>query len=181
MPAFLRFGFGLTLLALAGCVAPQVAPMANPPAATAPTATTKAAAPTGLPPLGPPFRPDLDPKWRDGTGAIRWPGDDGFAAMPVLLVLQPGMLIDRFGQETGHFFSPKGAGYGQRALPYVCKELPYHVYRIELPLLAWTGKAASWFDEPGSATQLETDASVAQLLADGTISAVKVSGATPCS
>jgi streptomycin 6-kinase len=163
----LRFGFALTLLAVTGCVAPQAGPPAPALEATAAAA--------------PPFRPDLDPKWRDGAGAIRWPANDGFAAAPLLLELEPGMLIDRFGKDTGHFLSPKGAGYGQRALPYVCKDMPYHVYRIEQPLLAWTGKAAAWFDQPGGATQIETDASVAQLLADGTIAAVTVSGATPCS
>ena len=175
--AFLRFGFGLTLLALAGCVAPRAAPMVATPTAT----ETSPVSTASLPPLGPPFRPDLDPKWRDSTGAILWPSDDGFAAPPVLLVLEPGILIDRFGKETGHFLSPKGAGYGQRALPYVCEDLPYHVYRIAQPLMAWTGKAAAWFDEPGGATQIETDASVAQLLADGTIVAVAISSPTLCS
>jgi hypothetical protein len=171
MPALLRVGFGLVLLMLAGCVAPQRATQAT-------TPTTAASTP--LPPLAAPFRPDLDPKWRDGTGAVRWPGDDGFAAVPVLLVLQPGMLIDRFGKETGRFFSPKGAGYGQRALPYICAGYPYHVYRIDRPLLAWTGKAAPWFDQPGGATQLETDASVAQLMADGTLTAVNDNTPTLC-
>jgi hypothetical protein len=143
------------LLALAGCASP-------------------------LPPPTAPFRSDLANQWRDASGAIRWPGDDGFAAPPVLIVLPSGMLIDRFGKETGRFFSPKGAAYGARALPYVCAALVYHVYRIDRPLLAWTGKAAAWFDQPGGATQIETDATVAQLLADGELEAVPDAGPAPC-
>jgi hypothetical protein len=145
----------LTLLALAACATPL-----SPPAS--------------------PFRADLGREWRDDQGAIRWPADDGFAAAPVLMVLEPGMLIDRFGQETGRFFSPKGAGYGARALPYICAVLVYHVYRVEKPLLAWTGKAAPWFDQPGGATQIETDAAASQLLADGTLSPMPDTGVAPC-
>jgi len=133
-----------------------------------------------LPPPAAPFRGDLAREWRDDKGAIRWPAEDGFAAAPVLLVLEPGMLIDRFGQETGRFFSPKGAGYGARALPYICTVLAYHVYRVEKPLMAWTGKAAPWFDQPGGATQIETDAAAAQLLTDGTLATVADPGAAPC-
>ena len=139
-----------------------------------------AACATPLPPPAAPFRADLAREWRDDAGAIRWPSDDGFAAAPVLMVLPSGMLIDRFGQETGRFFSPKGAGYGARALPYICTVLVYHVYRVEKPLMAWIGKAAPWFDQPGGATQLETDAAAAQLLADGTLAVVPETGAAPC-
>lgn len=172
----LRLGFGFTLLALAGCVASQAAVQPTP-AATVSDATQPMSTPA--PPPG--IRPDLNPKWRLANGDINWPLHDGFDAPPILLVLEPGMLIDRFGPESGHFFSPKGASFGRRAVPYVCLTYPYHVYRVEEPLLAWTGKAAAWFDEPGGATQLQTDASVAQLLADGTISTIAVSGSSPCS
>lgn len=159
MNIFLRPLLALVLLSLAGCVAPLQSPAPSAP---------------------PPLRPDLAQQWRDATGAIRWPGDDGFAAPPVLIVLPSGMLIDRFGKETGRFFSPKGAAYVARALPYVCAALVYHVYRIDRPLLAWTGKAAAWFDQPGGATQIETDATVAQLLADGELEAVPDAAPAPC-
>jgi hypothetical protein len=35
-------------------------------------------------------------------------------------VRPPGMLVGRFGQETGKFFSPKGAFHSGRALSSVC-------------------------------------------------------------
>ena len=161
MPPFARLS--LVLVLLAGCA---TAPAATPAPAPAPQAST--------------LRPDLAGQWRDPTGAIRWPSHDGFAAAPVLMVLPPGVLIDRFGSDYGRFFSPKGAAFKARALPYVCASLVYRVYKIDLPLLAWTGTAAPWFDEPGGATQLETDATVAQLLADHVIEPVADQAAAPC-
>ncbi len=156
----------LLLLALAGCA---VAPAAQAPAPTTAAASQAAA-----------LRPDLTAQWRDPAGNIRWPSHDGFAATPVLMVLPPGLLIDRFGNDYGRFFSPKGASFAARALPYVCASLVYRVYKLDQPLIAWTGAAAPWFDEPGGATQLETDATAAQLLADHVIEPVAVTDASPC-
>jgi hypothetical protein len=86
----------------------------------------------------------------------------------VLVILPPGALLDRFGGTGGNFFSPRGAGYDARALPYPCeaKAKDYHVYQVAKPLPVWAGKAAAWFDEPGGATQFETDATVKMLLDD---------------
>lgn len=153
------------LLALAGCVA-AAAPTGQASTSTAPQSAT--------------LRPDLGPQWRDPTGGIHWPSRDGFAAAPVLLVLSPGLVIDRFGSDYGRFFSPKGAAFPARALPYVCASLVYRVYKLDQPLLAWTGTAAPWFDEPGGATQIETDATAAQLLADHVIEPVPDAAGAPC-
>jgi hypothetical protein len=122
----------------------------------------------------PPQRPgwvraDLDPGWLDAKGEVRWPGDNGFAGPATPIVLPAGVLLDRFGPETGRFFSPKGATFPARALPTDCPTQRYSAYRVTAPLPAWIGRAAPWFGEPGGATQVQTDASVAQLLADGTL------------
>ncbi|MGC5198817.1 TNT domain-containing protein, partial [Aphanothece microscopica] len=130
------------------------------------------------PPLPPGARPDLAREWL-GPGGYRWPPDNGFAERATFIVLPEGMLLDRFGAETGRFFSPRGAAFRARALPGICAALPYHAYRVTAPLLARVGPAAPWFDEPGGATQVMTDATAAQLLAHGTL--VAVSGAdAPC-
>lgn len=153
---------GVLVLALGGCAAQgmEAAP---------------AAAPAGAPEL----RSGLGDPWVEG-GKIKWPPANGFTDKPVLMVLPPGLLLDRFGSEGGRFFSPKGASYGGRALPYVCATLVYHVYRVEEPLLAWSGAASPWFGETGGATQLQTDATAAQLIADGVLAAVPDSGPSPC-
>jgi hypothetical protein len=123
-------------------------------------------------------RPDLDPAWVSG-GGVRWPPDDGFKGAAVPIVLPAGVLLDRFGPDTGRFLSPKGAGFRARALPTVCATQPYSAFRVALPLPVWIGRAAAWFDEPGGATQVQTDATVAQLLADGVL--VRVAEAkAPC-
>jgi hypothetical protein len=161
----------LLLLGLTGCV--------THPAGTQPTQAASAALAPAQP-LPPNVRPDLSGQWILPTGAIRWPPDDGFSAAPTPVVLTPGMLIDRFGSDGGRFFSPKGAAYAARALPYTCEKLAYVTYRVMQPVLAWTGKAAGWFDAPGGATQFETDAPAYLLISDHIIEAVPHPGAEPC-
>ncbi|MBV9251546.1 MAG: TNT domain-containing protein [Acetobacteraceae bacterium] len=121
-------------------------------------------------------RSDLDRQWIDQNGELKWPPADGFAMPPQFVVLPPGVLIDRFGGDGGRFFSPKGAAYATRALPYVCERLPYTVYRVASPLPAWAGKAAPWFDEPGGATQFQTDAPAAALMGDHVIEPARLAG-----
>jgi hypothetical protein len=130
--------------------------------------------------LAPPLRPTLADKWVDAKGSINWPPADGFAGAPLPIVLPPGMLLDRFGSPYGRFFSPRNAAYDARALPYDCVQLPYTTYRVKEPLLVWTGRAAPWFDEPGGATQFETDATAAQLVADGTLEPATETTGAPC-
>ena len=164
-------GVLLLLVSLTGC--------ASHPIASAPTQVA-AASPPPAQPLPANVRPDLGRQWILPTGAIRWPPDDGFAGAATPVVLPPGMLIDRFGSEGGRFFSPKGAAYAARALPYSCEKLVYVTYRVMQPVLAWTGKAAGWFDAPGGATQFETDAPAYLLIADHIIEPVPHPGAQPC-
>jgi hypothetical protein len=166
LPPFLA-----VLLGLAACALPPPSAAPGPPPAAA------VAPPQHLPPGA---RPDLSPQWIDPTGSLHWPPNGGFAGPPVAIVLPPGMLIDRFGAPTGHFLSPKGAAFKARALPYVCEGQVYTAYQIERPLFVWSGTAAAWFDEPGGATQFETDAPVALLLADHVIQAVPRPGPAPC-
>jgi hypothetical protein len=139
-----------------------------------------AVSPAAQPPMAADLNPALDRSWIGPNGEIRWPPDDGFAAAPVPVVLMPGMLIDRFGSDGGRFFSPKGAAYAARALPYACDRQTYIVYRVVLPVVAWSGKAAPWFGQPGGATQFETDAQVFQLKADHTIEVQSTSEPPPC-
>jgi hypothetical protein len=160
------------LLVVAACTTPGTVP--RPPTAESAATVTPAAH------LPPNLRSDLARRWFDESGDLRWPPNDGFAARPDPVVLPRGLLVDRFGLETGRFFSPKDAPYAARALPYVCEKLTYSEFRVDIPVVAWTGKAAPWFDEPGGATQFETDASAARLLADHELEVVPHSGPAPC-
>lgn len=120
------------------------------------------------------LRQTLDAKW------LRWPPDDGFANKPVSETLPAGTTIDRFGAETGRFFSPQGESYAARALPYVCGSLAYRVYRVVKPIHVLAGNAAPWFDEPGGAMQYESDQPASALRNNGSLELVAVPSKTPC-
>ena len=122
-------------------------------------AQAQTAPPSGWPPF---LRWDLVPKWItwDATKqqpVIRWPDIDGCAAKPVDENLAIGTLIDRFGQTTGSFFSPRGASFKARATPYICKMEDYRVYTVVAALPVHTCKAAPWFGLTGGAKQYKTD------------------------
>ena len=120
------------------------------------------------------LRDDLDRQhWLTSTGEILWPPNGGFAATPVDEVLPPGTLIDRFGEDGGRYFSPAGEAYGSRALPYICLQQSYTVFRVAAPLPVLAGRAAAWFDQPGGGTQFETDASAKRLIHDSVIVAIE--------
>jgi len=121
------------------------------------------------PSLPPYLRQDLYPKWIDDKAQITWPPNNGCAAAPVSESLAPGTMIDRFGSEVGSFFSPKGESFAARAVPYDCSKMAYTIYRVTRPLHVETCKAAPWFDEPGGATQYQTDEPAFRLRESGSI------------
>ena len=140
----------LLMMSLASCAQPQ-------------GSVSTAALPDGV-------RPDLNPHlWLTAQGQIHWPPNDGFSATPVPEILPPGTLVDRFGSDYGSFFSPAGAAYGKRALPYVCRHQAYTIYRVAAPLPVWVGRAAPWFDQQGGATQFETDATAARMIRESVL------------
>lgn len=130
--------------------------------------------------LSPQARHAVAPQWYEANGDLRWPANDGFAAAPVAVVLPSGMQLDRFGSANGRFFSPIGAPYGMRALPYVCAAQVYTVYKVDRPVAVKSGTAAPWFGEPGGAIQYQTGETAAQMLADGTIEKLPDPGPAPC-
>lgn len=132
------------------------------------------AQPAGNPPAGWPANLSwsLVPKWiswANDKATISWPPNDGCAAAPVAQTLAPGQLIDRFGSEGGTFFSPKGESFDARAVPYVCRQMDYRVYRVVKPIPVKTCKAAPWFGEPGGAVQEQTAEPAYKLVAEGAI------------
>jgi hypothetical protein len=154
--------------ALPAPVPAQTAPAATP-IATVPVST---AAPVGFPAN---LRWGLVPKfiqWVDAKAQIAWPPNDGCAGTPTPGSLTAGELIDRFGSEGGTFFSPKGASYQSRAVPYVCPQMDYRVYRVLKPIAVKSCRAAPWFNEPGGAVQVQTADPAYKLVANGVIEVV---------
>jgi hypothetical protein len=137
---------------LAGCTAPQ---------------PVSSAAPGGWPVY---LRWDLVPRWiawNPPKPDITWPPHDGCAADAIAETLTPGMLIDRFGRDGGSFFSPKGESYAGRAVPYVCRQMDYTIYKVAKPMPVSACKAAPWFGEPGGAIQYGTVSAARDLVAAG--------------
>ena len=125
----------------------------------------------------PPYRSDVVPQWV----VLDWPKNDGCAGAPASQTLAAGTLIDRFGNEYGSYFSPKGASFASRALPYVCSQTQYTVYRVIRPLHVATCNAAAWFGEPGGATQYKTDEPALKLRESGAIEPEPDdAGGSPC-
>ncbi|HET6306673.1 MAG TPA: TNT domain-containing protein [Rhodopila sp.] len=147
------------------------------PPALGQTATATQVAAAAAPPSGFPanLRWDLVPKWiqwANAKAAVDWPPHDGCASAPVTRSLAPGALIDRFGSEGGTFFSPKGESFAARAVPYVCRQMDYRVYRVLKPLSVQSCNAAPWFGEPGGAPQVQTADPAYKLVADGSLQVV---------
>jgi hypothetical protein len=140
-------------------------------------AAQTAPATADAPPPGFPanLRYDLVPKWIKWVAdkaQISWPPNDGCAAEPVAQSLTSGQMIDRFGSEFGTFFSPRGESFRARAVPYVCPQMDYRVYRVVKPIAVKSCKAAPWFDEPGGAVQVQTADPANKLVAAGMIEQV---------
>jgi Tuberculosis necrotizing toxin len=151
--------------------------VASHPPVRAQTATTLPVAVGNTAPAGFPanLRWSLVPKWiqwADAKAQISWPPNDGCESAPVAQSLTPGEMIDRFGSEGGTFFSPKGESYRSRAVPYVCTQMDYRVYRVVKPLAVKSCKAAPWFGEPGGAIQVQTADPAYKLVAEGILEVV---------
>ena len=83
--------------------------------------------------------------------------------------VRPGTLIDRYGIDTGRFFSP-AAPFGARALPPGAG--PLNAYEVLKPLQVRTGIAAPAFGQPGLGVQYMAHHPVADLIEDGFIKQV---------
>ena len=77
--------------------------------------------------------------------------------------LQPGTRIDRFGAETGRFFSPEGTPLPQRALPNAPVGPP-SVYEVLKPLDVEAGVVAPAFGQPGLGIQYRSSLTTADLI-----------------
>jgi hypothetical protein len=116
---------------------------------------------------------------KTSDGNYEWPPNWGCVSDPLnvkRVTLEVGKLIDRFGRETGEFFSPVSESYKKRSLSGVkdtddCKQFysekynptnnsadwqtanDYNVYKVIKEFVAVQCEAAPHFGLPGGATQ----------------------------
>jgi hypothetical protein len=80
-------------------------------------------------------------------------------------LLRPGMLIDRFGPDTGKFLAAAYTPVRQRALPpSTLNSEMYRVYEVMKDLEVVSGATAGWFEQPGQGTQYHLVLSVHALV-----------------
>ena len=83
-------------------------------------------------------------------------------------IIEPGTVLDRYGDNnSGRYFSPSGASFGERALPPFMKNKPKTTYIAKKPIPNKKGLIAPWFDEPGMGIQHFTDMEVKHLEDNG--------------
>ena len=83
-------------------------------------------------------------------------------------IIEPGTVLDRYGDNnSGRYFSPSGASFGERALPPFMKNKPKTTYIAKKPIPNKKGLIAPWFDEPGMGIQHFTDMEVKHLVDNG--------------
>ncbi len=111
--------------------------------------------------------PDDMSKYKKPDGSWDWPPNKGFAEPPVEKVLEPGTVLDRFGENGGRFLSPAGTPYDARALSPDSLSAPYRGFEVLRPLPVQSGPIAPAFGMPGGGTQFFTGGSTVQDLIRG--------------
>jgi Tuberculosis necrotizing toxin len=81
--------------------------------------------------------------------------------------LEPGMEIDRFGDDDGNLVYAVGTPFSERSLVPEWIDRPYHVYRVRQHVQVLTGAAIPWFDQPGGGTAFLLPDAVGDMVAHG--------------
>jgi hypothetical protein len=95
------------------------------------------------------------------------------------VLLQPGVEVDRFGDENGNLVFAARTMFGNRSLPPDWLNRRYHVYRVQRPTPAVVGIAVPWFGQPGGGTGFFLVKAMRDLLADGSLVEIAEATTTP--
>ncbi|GAA0597291.1 hypothetical protein GCM10010174_10870 [Kutzneria viridogrisea] len=88
------------------------------------------------------------------------------------VILEPGTVIDRFGDAEGRVFAPEGTPFAQRSLPPGHLDAGYQRYRVTGRLPVWRTLSAPWFGQPGGGRRYRAVYPAADLIAMGYLEAV---------
>jgi hypothetical protein len=136
----------------------------------------------GYDPLGGENERDWDRRFlvRAGTDERRaeyaWPPGElfpeGGCDAGEAVVLEPGVVIDRFGTPEGRVFSADRTPFPQRSLPPEHLDAGYRRYRVLAPLPMWQTISAAWFGQAGGGVRYRSVYPAADLVALGYLEAV---------
>jgi hypothetical protein len=88
------------------------------------------------------------------------------------VVLEPDVVIDRFGTPEGRVFGAEGIPFTQRSLPPEHLDSGYRRYRVLAPLPMWQTISAAWFGQTGGGVRYRSVYPAADLVALGFLEAV---------
>lgn len=92
------------------------------------------------------------------------------------VVLDPGTIVDRFGDPTGVVLAAATTPFAQRSLPPEYRFRGYHRYEVCQPLPVWRVVSAAWFGQPGGGVRFRTTYPILDLIALGYLNDVTYSG-----
>lgn len=103
----------------------------------------------------PALRDDIkdNPEFVDENGKPKWPENDGFVSEPQSETLEPGTIVDRYGNPDGRFTADAGTAYEERSLPYDRDSQIHYEFEVASPVEVQQGETAPHFDQPGGGTQ----------------------------
>ena len=105
---------------------------------------------------------------------LPWPANAGFTSS-TKQTIQPGQILDRYGDPTGRFLGVPGATVSERGMAAGSEGMVYTKYRVLKPLDAQVGPAAPVpeFGASGGATQYLPGRTIEQLVKDGFLEEIK--------
>ena len=104
----------------------------------------------------------------EGTSLTSYyPASDGFIGEAESTTLEPGTIVDRYGEENGRFVSPAGTPAEMRSLPPGSLDRPYNAYRVTNSINVMSGRISPAFDQIGLGIQHVLPDSVGNLVDQG--------------
>ena len=107
------------------------------------------------------------------NGKNIYPSNSGFKGQTMSTELQPGQIIDRYGNTDGNFFAPEGTPIGNRSLHPSTNTDSYSSYQVVKPLPVQSGTTAPYYGQPGGGTQYYSPLNTPQLINEGYIIRIK--------
>jgi Tuberculosis necrotizing toxin len=83
------------------------------------------------------------------------------------VVVAEGVLLDRFGDETGRVFAPDGTRFASRSLPPGFLRAEYRRYRVLRALPLWRAVSSAWFSQPGGGVRYRATHPAGELVTMG--------------
>ncbi|MCI0156103.1 TNT domain-containing protein [Leifsonia shinshuensis] len=91
---------------------------------------------------------------------------------PVETTLEPGTVVDRYGDPTGSYVAPDGTPFSKRGLPsFYETQKPYYPYEAVQPVIVRGGAAATAFGG-GGGVQFQFGAPIQDLARNGILKAL---------